>query len=127
MKSQGRWNRAAVTLGRPWPLTGGLVIIGMLTLGAGTPSARTSPQQDMTFRVINLERQVETLRMRLDFLEQSSRQPVAADPLTTPVPPTIDLQRQILALAEQQVLMQTQLLELKKSVDRLGEKAPALK
>ncbi len=125
MKSPERSNRGLMRLAQPWWLAGGLVLI--LTLGAGAPEARTSAQQDLTFRIINLERQVETLRMRVDFLEQNSRQPVVVDQPGSSPASTIDLQRQILALAEQQVLIQTQLLELKKSVDRLSEKAQTLK
>jgi hypothetical protein len=38
----------------------------------------------------------------------------------------VEIQRQMLALAEQQIIMQTQMLELRKAVDELREKsAPA--
>lgn len=103
-----------------------LLLCGLLILLATTPSpnrATVSAQQDLTFRLINLERQVESLQSRVDFLERMVRS-TPTSPATDPLASTqmIDLQRQLLALAEQQIIMQTQLLELKKSVDRLTEK-----
>lgn len=87
-------------------------------------AASTNGQQDLTFRLINLERQVETLQTRTEFLEQMARNPPPGDAIgaSANAQSMIEIQRQMLSLAEQQLLMQTQLLELKKSIDRLSEK-----
>lgn len=102
-----------------------LLLGGLLILLATTPAPRVtvSAQQDLTFRLINLERQVESLQTRVDFLERMARSAATSLP-TDSLANTqqLELQRQLLALAEQQILIQTQLLELKKSVDRLTEK-----
>ncbi len=77
-------------------------------------------QQDLTFRLINLERQVESLQARVDFLERMARNPLPGDSIgaSANAQTMIEIQRQMLSLAEQQLLMQSQLLELKKMVDQ---------
>lgn len=77
-------------------------------------------QQDLTFRLINLERQVESLQARVDFLERMARNPLPGDSIgaSANAQTMIEIQRQMLSLAEQQLLMQGQLLELKKMIDQ---------
>lgn len=103
-----------------------LILLLALTLPVSQPA--TFAQQDLTFRLINLEREVETLRTRVDFLERMVRNTTPADPLalSSSNQSMVEIQRQMLALAEQQIIMQTQMLELRKAVDELREKsAPA--
>lgn len=103
-----------------------LILLLALTLPVSQPA--TFAQQDLTFRLINLEREVETLRTRVDFLERMVRNTTPADPLalSSSNQSMVEIQRQLLALAEQQIIMQTQMLELRKAVDELREKsAPA--
>ena len=99
----------------------------------GVPWAETSRasearhQQDLTFRLINLERLVESLQVRIDILERTTRAMPSVNQVDSAAhtPASLEIQRQILSLAEQQILMQTQLLELRKTLDRLSEKPPA--
>jgi len=103
-----------------------LLIIILVALAIPVSPPTSSAQQDLTFRLINLEREVDSLRTRVDILERMVRSGNAPDPLGVAgnAQSMVEIQRQMLALAEQQILMQTQLLELRKSIDRLEEKAP---
>lgn len=90
-------------------------------IASGKNADGLSPgQQDLTFRLINLERQVESLQARVDFLERMARNPLPGDSIgaSANAQTMIEIQRQMLSLAEQQLLMQSQLLELKKMVDQ---------
>lgn len=90
-------------------------------IASGTNAAGILPgQQDLTFRLINLERQVESLQARVDFLERMARNPLPGDSIgaSANAQTMIEIQRQMLSLAEQQLLMQSQLLELKKMIDQ---------
>jgi hypothetical protein len=93
-------------------------------IASGINAAGTRPgQQDLTFRLINLERQVESLQARVDFLERMARNPLPGDSIgaSANAQTMIEIQRQMLSLAEQQLLMQSQLLELKKMIDQQGD------
>ena len=103
-----------------------LLVIILIALAIPVSPPTSSAQQDLTFRLINLEREVDSLRTRVDILERMVRSGNAPDTLGVAgkAQSMVEIQRQMLALAEQQILMQTQLLELRKSIDRLEEKAP---
>ena len=110
---------------RPWRQFIPLLLILLLALTLPVSQPATFAQQDLTFRLINLEREVETLRTRVDFLERMVRNTTPADPLalSSSNQSMVEIQRQLLALAEQQIIMQTQMLELRKAVDELREKS----
>ena len=109
------------------PLVAVALLLTLASLSATAGESVERPQQDLTFRLINLERQVESLQTRIDFLERTIRAiPVGGQTETTGSSTSLlEIQRQMLALAEQQILMQTQLLEVRKSLDRLAERVPA--
>jgi hypothetical protein len=117
-------NRLRSTLQAPLVAVALLLTLASLSATAGKSAER--PQQDLTFRLINLERQVESLQTRIDFLERTIRAiPVGGQAETMGASTSLlEIQRQMLALAEQQILMQTQLLEVRKSLDRLEERVP---
>ncbi|NBO66205.1 MAG: hypothetical protein EBU88_15420 [Acidobacteria bacterium] len=107
-----------------------LLIVAGLSAEAGGGGGTT--QQDLTFRLINLERQVESLQVRIDFLERTVRS-ISGNGATGAqndgpdrTSLTLDIQRQLLSLAEQQIVMQTQMLEMRKSIDRLAELTPVV-
>lgn len=118
-------NRLRSTLQAPLVVFG--LLVGLASLSAIAGGSAEQPQQDLTFRLINLERQVESLQTRIDFLERTVRAiPVGGQTETMGASTSLlEIQRQMLALAEQQILMQTQLLEVRKSLDRLAERVPA--
>lgn len=86
---------------------------------AVTPASAT---QDNQFRLINIERRLDQLQQRVDFIErnmQSSAPAVDTSLLTQSI---LETQRQQLLLAEQVVTLQKQMLEMQKRIDGLSEK-----
>ena len=98
-----------------------------LLLAAGavnTPTAAHS--QDQSFRLINIERRLDQLQGRVDFIERAQQNQNLTSATTSNVSTqaVLDLQRQQLALAEQVVTMQRRLLEMQKTIDQLTERSP---
>lgn len=95
-----------------------VILLAVLTL-AGVP--RTAGQgQDLTFRLMNLERRMDQLQTRVDFLERVQQsQPIAPQGSSATNAAVLDLQRQQLNLAQQMLTMQKQMLELQKKIDQL--------
>ncbi len=95
-----------------------LKIIGMagvLCLSA-LPNA---PQQDVTFRMLNLERRCDQLQQRVDALERQIQNQTMAAGVTDPNRELIlDMQRQHLSFQQQMLATQQLQLELKKALDQ---------
>lgn len=101
-----------------------LFVIGLALIATTGSSAHSTPQQDPTFRLLNVERRLDQLQTRVDFVEravqnQSSQTATGSSFANQAV---LDLQRQQLSLAEQLVTMQRQMLEMQKTIDRLTER-----
>ncbi len=95
----------------------------MLILLASPAEASLQTPQDIQFRLINLERRIDQLQQRVDFLERSIQSAAAPSVDTTVLTQSIlETQRQQLVLAEQVVMMQKQMLEMQKKIDQLSEK-----
>ena len=97
----------------------GLTLI-LLTAAAGPNAA---PQQDPTFRLMTLERRVDQLQQRLDFIERNQQNQVLNQGNTRNYNNELllEIQRQQLSLAQQTVDMQQRMLEMQKTIDRLSE------
>lgn len=83
--------------------------------------------QDITFRLTNIERRLDQLQTRVDFIERAQQNQAmnntgAASNLATET--VLELQRQHLSLAGQVVEMQKRMLDLRKAIDRLSEREP---
>lgn len=93
-----------------------------------TTVTRTSDfSQDQSFRLMNIERRLDQLQTRVDFIEraqqnQAMQANTAASNRTTEA--ILELQRQNLSLAEQVVQMQKRMLEMQKAIDQLAEREP---
>ena len=101
-----------------------LVCLGLVALlPMSTPTANVS--QDLTFRLMNIERRLDQLQQRVDGLEREYRSQSIGGARSPGVAPetVLELQRQQLAMAEQVVLMQQQMLQLRKTVDQLAEQS----
>ncbi|HKX32525.1 MAG TPA: hypothetical protein VJ302_32865 [Blastocatellia bacterium] len=84
--------------------------------------------QDLNFRLLNLERRLDQLQVRVDFVEralQSQNLNRGNEPNSASL--VLELQRQQLSLAEQVVTMQKQMLAMQKTIDQLRENAPEKK
>jgi hypothetical protein len=77
----------------------------------------------VNFRLINIERRLDQLQMRVDFMERTMQNQVLnrTDQSTTSTALVLELQRQHLSLAEQVVTLQKRVLELQKAVDQSRE------
>ncbi len=104
---------------KPAHLTIGILLLALFAIP--TQTAETS--QDQTFRLSNIERRLDQLQIRVDYIERSQQtQSLSAASSGASQQTVLELQRQQLSLAEQVVTMQRQMLEMKKEIDRLSEK-----
>lgn len=100
------------------------VALLLMTVAVKTPTADHS--QDQSFRLINIERRLDQLQSRLDFLERTQQSQTLNNTNSANVSTqtVLDLQRQQLALADQVVTMQRRMLEMQKTIDQLAERNP---
>lgn len=104
-----------------------IIFAGMLVLPVLLwllPPGRLEAAQDVTFRLMNIERRLDQLQIRVDSLERAyqSQTMTSTTGAQSNAQLLIELQRQQLSLAEQQVLMQRQMLDLQKRIDQMREK-----
>ena len=102
-----------------------LVIIPAMTaiLAIFAPTATSGGgAQDLTFRLMNIERRLDQLQSRVDIVERTLQNQTMSSAGSSSVSTQmlLDLQRQQLQLAEQMVTMQRQMLEMQKAIDRLS-------
>ena len=101
-----------------FPLT---IAISILLLASLLPPTPTAGQgQDLTFRLMNIERRLDQMQVRVDYLERAQQsQPLNNQSSNMTTSAILDLQRQQTSLADQVVTMQRQMLEMQKKIDRL--------
>src|SRR5262245_36147762 len=75
--------------------------------------------QDINFRLLNIERRLDQLQQRVDFIERNLQNQSMSRPAESniPSPTLLEIQRQQISQAEQLVLLQRKMLELQKSID----------
>ena len=97
------------------------IAISILLLASLLPPAPTAGQgQDLTFRLMNIERRLDQMQVRVDYLERAQQsQPLNNQSSNMTTSAILDLQRQQTSLAEQVVTMQRQMLEMQKKIDQL--------
>src|SRR5262245_33973874 len=97
------------------------IAIVLLLLASFIQPAPTAGQgQDITFRLMNIERRLDQLQTRVDYIERVQQsQPLNNPSSNAATAAVLELQRQHLSLAEQVVTMQRQMLEMQKKLDRL--------
>ncbi len=90
----------------------------------GTAPNTDSRTQDQTFRLMNIERRLDQLQSRVDFIERAiqNREMRSAASPNVSTEALLELQRQQLSLAEQLVTMQRRMLEMQKAIDRLASR-----
>jgi hypothetical protein len=95
----------------------------LLILFAAVAVPNAAPQQDPTFRLMTLERRVDQLQQRLDFIERNQQNQVLNQGNTRNYNNELllEIQRQQLSLAQQSVELQQRMLEMQKTLDRLSE------
>ncbi|MBS1788364.1 MAG: hypothetical protein JST85_11620 [Acidobacteria bacterium] len=98
-----------------------ILVLLLAVLAITTPTADYA--QDPNFRLMNVERRLDQLQMRIDFVERA-QQALSLNATGNQMTPAavLELQRQQLSMADQMVTMQKQMLEMQKAIDRLSEK-----
>lgn len=103
-----------------------LILVSLIALLAiTTPTADYA--QDPSFRLMNVERRLDQLQIRVDYVERAQQAQSLNTTAANATPPLVlELQRQQLSLADQLVTMQRQMLEMQKTIDRLSDKSGGL-
>ncbi|MEP7336337.1 MAG: hypothetical protein ABI977_01105 [Acidobacteriota bacterium] len=100
-----------------YPLNITIIILLLASLIPPTPTAGQG--QDLTFRLMNIERRLDQMQTRVDFLERVQQSPAINQSSNMTTTAVLDLQRQQLSMAEQMLTMQRQMLEMQKKIDSL--------
>ena len=98
------------------------VVLGLSVLSIG---AATQYGQDQNFRLMNLERRVDQLQTRLDYVERAQQTQSLNTPNTTSQERVLELQTQLFNQAQQIVHLQKQMLDAQKQLDQLTERVAA--
>ncbi len=105
-----------------------LIYMVMIAICSGSLMTVTSTadySQDQSFRLMNIERRLDQLQSRVDFIErtqqnQAMQSATSTSNLTTEA--VLELQRMNLSLAGQVVQMQKRMLDMQKAIDRISER-----
>jgi hypothetical protein len=104
------------------PFKSAAIFAAIALLSAGlTPATVTSNNaQDLTFRLMNIERKLDQLQIRVDTVERAFQTQALSNTGSSNVSTQalLELQTQQISLAQQLVTMQKQMLELRKEIDR---------
>jgi len=94
----------------------------ILLLSAADPSVNSG--QDLTFRLLTIERRLDQLQNRVDTIERILQSQTINNPPRSSIAAetVLEIQRQQLSLAEQVITLQKQVLALSKSIDQINEK-----
>ena len=92
----------------------------LLSLSLAPATTTGNNAQDLTFRLMNIERRLDQLQIRVDSVERTFQNQALSNTGSSNVATQalLELQRQQLSLTEQLLTMQKQMLDLKKEIDR---------
>lgn len=95
-------------------------VIVLLSVSLAPATTTGNNAQDLTFRLMNIERKLDQLQIRVDTVERAFQSQALNNSGSSnfSTQAVLDLQRQQLSMAEQLVTMQKQMLELRKEIDR---------
>ncbi len=99
-------------------MTFAAIVLLSLSLAPATTTGNNA--QDLTFRLMNIERRLDQLQIRIDSVERTFQNQALNNTGSSNVATQalLELQRRQLSLGEQILTMQKQMLELKKEIDR---------
>lgn len=94
------------------------IVLLLVSLSPATTTGNNS--QDQTFRLMNIERRLDQMQIRVDAIERAFQNQAVSNPGSSNImtQALLELQRTQLSISEQLVTMQKQMLELKKEIDR---------
>jgi hypothetical protein len=99
-------------------------VIVLLSVSLAPATTTGNNAQDLTFRLMNIERRLDQLQIRIDSVERTFQNQALNNTGSSNVATQalLELQRRQLSLGEQILTMQRQMLELKKEIDRLASR-----
>ncbi|HMB30106.1 MAG TPA: hypothetical protein VKS99_18485 [Blastocatellia bacterium] len=104
------------------PLKSAAIFAAIALMSASLAPATTTGNnaQDLNFRLMNIERRLDQLQIRVDGIERAFQNQALSNTGASNVSSQalLELQRLQLSISEQLVTMQKQMLELKKEIDR---------
>jgi hypothetical protein len=91
----------------------------LLSVSLSPATATSNNAQDLTFRLMNIERKLDTLQLRVDGVERVVQNQAISNTGSSnaSTQAMIELQQQQLLMGQQLLAMQKQMLELKKEVE----------
>ena len=94
--------------------------IVLLLVSLATATTTNNNAQDQTFRLMNIERRLDQLQIRMDSIERAFQSQALnnAGSSNISTQALLDMQRTQLSMTQQLVTIQKQMLELKKEIDR---------
>jgi hypothetical protein len=94
--------------------------IVLLLVSLATATTTSNNAQDQTFRLMNIERRLDQLQIRMDSIERAFQSQALNNTGSSNISTQalLDLQRTQLSMTDQLVTIQRQMLELKKEIDR---------
>ena len=106
------------------PFKGAMIFaaIVLLSISLSPATGAGNNAQDLNFRLMNIERKLDQMQIRVDTVERAfqaqslSASNAASSNVTTQT--LLELQQQQLSMAQQLVVMQKQMLELRKDIDQ---------
>jgi hypothetical protein len=104
------------------PLKSAAIFAAIVLLFVSLAPATTTNNsaQDQTFRMMNIERKLDQLQLRVDAIERAVQTQALSNTGSSNISTQalLDLQRTQLSMTQQLVIIQKQMLELKKEIDR---------
>jgi len=104
------------------PLKSAAIFAAIVLMSVSLAPATTTGNnaQDLNFRLINIERRLDQLQIRVDGIERSFQNQALSNTGSSNLSnqALLELQRLQLSISEQLVTMQKQMLEMKKEIDR---------
>jgi hypothetical protein len=94
--------------------------IALMSVSLAPATTTGNNAQDLNFRLINIERRLDQLQIRVDAVERAFQNQALSNTGSSNVSnqALLELQRLQLSISEQLVTMQKQMLEMKKEIDR---------
>jgi hypothetical protein len=93
--------------------------IALMSVSLAPATTTGNNAQDLNFRLINIERRLDQLQIRVDAIERAFQNQALSNTGSSNVSTQalLELQQRQLSMAEQLLTMQKQMLELKKEID----------
>jgi hypothetical protein len=92
----------------------------LLSVSLSPATATGNSAQDLSFRLMNIERKIDQVQLRVDAVERMVQNQAISNTGSSNVSTQalLDLQQQQFSLAQQVITMQKQMLEMRKELDR---------